>query len=321
MSVTAAAFRRRRPWSQTKVLQIGSKSRRKSVVIRRPVTHHAIQGSNTKAMSTRCFIRPRTAISTVILAAILACWPGAAPTAFAAGVKPNVYEAVLEEQGRAAPEISTDEMKAILAKGGAIVFDARPKDEYAIAHIPGSINLDEMQLGRFTQTYADRNSAIVVYSDGPFCDLAKSKSDELLRLGYLKVSRYQLGLPVWRILGNAAETTLQGFRQIFRAGNAVIVDARSRAEYSAGTMPTAQSIMAGEASKAKQDRRLRYLDPNTRIVVFANSALEARGVAVEISRNAYPNSSYFGGTYQDLKREKFFLERTPSPYFLDGLTR
>jgi len=272
-------------------------------------------------MSTRCFICSRTLNSSVTLAAILACSPGAIPPLFAANARPNVYEAILEEQGRATPEISTDEMKAILSNGSAIVFDARPQNEYAIAHIPGSINLDERQLGRFTQTYADRAAAMVVYSNGPFCDLAKSKSDDLLRLGYAKVSRYQLGLPVWRILGNPAETSLHGFRQIFRAGNAVIVDARPRAEYAAGTMPTAQSILAGEAGKAKQDRRLRYLDPNTRIVVFANSAPVARGVAEEISRNAYPNSSYFGGTYQDLKREKFFLERAPSPYFLDGLTR
>jgi rhodanese-related sulfurtransferase len=257
----------------------------------------------------------------MVFAAIVACWSDVIPPAFALNPRPSVYEATLEEQGRATPEISTDEIKAILAKGSAIVFDARPKDEYAIAHIPGSVNLDERQLGRITQTYTDRTAAMVVYSNGPFCDLARSRSDELVRLGYSKVSRYQLGLPVWRILGNAAETTLQGFRQIFRAGNAVIVDARSRAEYSAGTIPTAQSILAGEANQARQDRRLRYLDPNTRIVVFANSVREARGVAEEISRNAYPNSSYFDGTYQDLKREKFFLERTPSPYFLDGLTR
>ena len=256
-----------------------------------------------------------------MLAAIFACAPGAIRPAFASSAKPNIYEAILEEQGRAAPEISTEEMKAILSKGSAIVFDARPQHEYAIAHIPGSIILDERQLGRFTQNYTDRTAAMVVYSNGPYCDLARSRSDDLVRLGYSKVSRYQLGLPVWRILGNAAETSLQGFRDVFRAGNAVIVDARPRAEYAAGTIPTAQSILAGEAGKAKHDRRLQYLDPNTRIVVFADSAVEARGVAEEISRNAFPNSSYFRGTYQDLKREKFFVERAPSPYFLDGLNR
>ncbi len=260
-------------------------------------------------------------MSTALLAALFACWPAAARAAAASGARPSVYEAVLEEQGRGTPEISTGEMMAVLSTGSAIVFDARPANEYAIAHIPGSINLDEKALGRFTQTYADPAAAMIVYSDGPFCDLARNKADALRRLGYLKVSRYQLGLPLWRMLGNAAETSLQGVREIFRSGNAVIVDARSRAEYAAGTMPTAQSIVAGEAGQAKQDRRLRYLDPNTRIVVFANSAREARGVAEEISRNAFPNSSYFGGTYRELKREQFFVERTPSPQFLDNLSR
>ena len=110
--------------------------------------------------------------------------------------------------------------------------------------------------------------------------------------------------PPWRV-----------FAKSFTRAMPLIVDARTRAEYAVGTIPTAQSILAGEASKAKLDRRLRYLDPNTRIVVFANSAREARGVAEEISRNAYPNSSYFGGTYQQLLREKFFLERKPSASF------
>jgi rhodanese-related sulfurtransferase len=256
-----------------------------------------------------------------VLTAIFACSPGAVLSAPAASVKPNVRDAIFEEQGRATPEVSTNEMNAILAKGSAIVFDARPESEFAMAHIPGSINLDARQMGRVTQNYADRATAMVVYSDGPFCDLARSKAEDLVRLGYSNVRRYQLGLPVWRVLGNAAETSLEGFRAVFRAGNAVIVDARSRTEYAAGTVPTAQSILAGEAGKAKLDHRLRYLDPNTRIVVFANSAREARGVAEETSRNAFPNSSYFGGTYQDLKREKFFLERIPSPYFLDGLSR
>jgi rhodanese-related sulfurtransferase len=263
----------------------------------------------------------RTQILMSALTAMFACWPGAAGSAAASSVRPDIRDAILEQQSQATAEISTNEMNAILAKGSAIVFDARPENEYAIAHIPGSVNLDARQLGRFTQNYTDRTAAMVVYSDGPFCDLARSRAGDLARLGYSNVRRYQLGLPVWRILGNAAETSLAGFRAMFRTGNAVIVDARSRAEYAAGTVPTGQSILAGEAGKAKQDHRLRYLDPNTRILVFANSAREARGVAEELSRNAFPNSSYFGGTYQELKREKFFLERAPSPYFLDGLSR
>ena len=272
-------------------------------------------------MSPRCCICTRISTTTLALGAGFACGPGTALTAAASDTRPSVHEALLEPHARGTPEISTEQMEAILATGSAIVFDARPQEEYEIAHIPGSVNLDERRLGRFTQMYPDASAPMVVYSNGPFCELARSKSEALVRMGYTRVSRYQLGLPLWRLLGNAAETSVQGVRETFLARNAVLVDARPRAEYAAGTIPAAQSILAGEAKQAKQDRRLRYLDPNIRIVVFANSPREARSVATEISRNAYPNSSYFGGSYQDLKREKFFPERKPSPYFLDGLSR
>lgn len=256
------------------------------------------------------------AVALVAICAWLACAP-----AFASKARPSVYEATLEEQDQKTPELATDELKALLAKDGAIVFDARPAEEYAIAHIPGSLLLDEKQLGRFTQSFPDRSIHIVVYSNGAFCEHARLRSEDLLRLGYTRTSRYQLGLPVWRALGNTTETSLPGFRQVARDSNTLIVDARSRAEYAAGTVPGAQAILAGEVSKAEKDRRLRYLDHGARVIVFANDAREARVVADELARNAYSNASYFGGSYAELKRAKFFTERKPSASDLDNLTK
>ena len=123
------------------------------------------------------------------------------------------------------------------------------------------------------------------------------------------MSRYPLGLAVRRALGNTAETTRLGVRRMFSDNSAVLIDARSRAEYAAGTIPAAESILAGEVSKATQDHRLQYYDHNTRIIVFGNSAGEARAVADEIALNAYRNSSFFGGTYRELKRARFSSER------------
>ena len=258
------------------------------------------------------------AVAVVALAMCLACT--CAP-AFASKTRPSVYETTLEEQNQKTPELATDELKALLAKGSAIVFDARTTEEYAIAHIPGSRILDDKQLGRFTQSFPDRNISIVVYSNGPFCDRARLRSEDLLRLGYSRISRYQLGLPVWRALGNIAQTSLQGFRQVARDGNTFIVDARSRAEYAAGTVPGALAVLAGEVRKAEKDRRLRYLDHSARVIVFANNADAARAVAEELAQNAYSNTSYFGGTYAELKRAKFFTERKPSAADLDNLTK
>ena len=96
---------------------------------------------------------------------------------------------------------------------------------------------------------------------------------------------------------------------------------RSRAEYSAGTIPAAESIRAGEVSQATRDHRLGYYDHHTRIVIFGDSAGEARAVAEEIALIGYSNSSFYGGTYQELKRAKFFSDRKPSPSNLDGLSR
>ena len=258
------------------------------------------------------------ALALVAVAAWFAC---AGAPAFASKARPSVHETTLEEQDQKTPELATDELKALLAKGSAIVFDARPTEEYAIAHIPGSLILDEKQLGRFTQSFPDRSINIVVYSNGPYCDLARLRSEDLLRMGYTRVSRYQLGLPVWRALGNTAETSLPGFRQVARDSNTVTVDARSRAEYASGTVPGAQAILAGEVSKAEKDRRLRYLDHSTRVIVFANSAGEARAVADEFARNAYSNASYFNGAYSELKLARFFTERKPSASDLDDLLK
>ncbi len=232
-----------------------------------------------------------------------------------------MFQATLETQSEATPELSTEEFRAFLAGKGGVVLDARPRLEFELAHIPGSISIEETGLLRVVQALPTPATAIVIYSDGPFSDRARLRAKELLGLGYANVSRYQLGLAVWRALGNTAETSLEGFRRIFHGSTAVFVDARSRAEYAAGTIPAAETVLHGEVGSARNDHRLQYIDHATRIVVFGNSAVEARTVAEEIARNAYPNSSFFNGTYQELKRAKFFSERKPSASNLDSLTR
>ena len=70
-----------------------------------------------------------TVLVTVVLALV------AAGAAGAQG--PNVYQTTLEEANQKTPEVSTDELKRILANGSAVVLDTRPHLEYAMSHIPG----------------------------------------------------------------------------------------------------------------------------------------------------------------------------------------
>jgi rhodanese-related sulfurtransferase len=80
----------------------------------------------------------------------------------------------------------------------------------------------------------------------------------------------------------------------------VYVDARSSEAFARGSLPRAVNIRKGEAETANEDGRLPHKDKGTRVIVFGETAEEARAVAQEIAHKAYWNSSYFGGTYRDL---------------------
>lgn len=215
----------------------------------------------------------------------------------------NVYETTLEEPNQRTAEVSTEELKKILANKTEPVLDVRSATEYAIAHIPGSINVYEREIEHVVQLLPDKTARFVLYCNGPFCAKSKRLSEQLVKLGYKNVRRYQLGLPVWRALGNTAQTDLEGFRYVMaKDKTAVFVDARSLHEFQKDTIPGASNLHVGEAEKANEDGRLPYRDKGTRVIVFANSLEEARAVAEEIARKAYWNSSYFGGSFENLKR-------------------
>ena len=58
-----------------------------------------------------------------------------------ARLRPSVYQTTLEEPNQVTPEITTEELVAILAAKSEPVFDVRSAKEYAIGHIPGTINV------------------------------------------------------------------------------------------------------------------------------------------------------------------------------------
>ena len=128
----------------------------------------------------------------------------------------SIQHATLLESDQKTPEISTDELRTILAKKSATVFDARPYNGYAVSHIPGAVNVsakpgtsislyisDIVEVGRVVGD--NKVAPIVLSCDGPFCGKSKRLADELLAAGFTQVRRYQLGIPVWRALGGVAQ--------------------------------------------------------------------------------------------------------------------
>jgi rhodanese-related sulfurtransferase len=227
---------------------------------------------------------------------------------------PNIFQTSLLETGQPGTEITTERLQQILAAGSPPVLDVRFPQEYAISHIPGAINIPPTsntdvttEVAEITSRYPDPHTELVLTCNGPFCGKSKRVAAALIAkpYNYDHLFRYQLGLPVWRALGNTVQTDLEGFAYIFNNDrNAVFVDARPPQDFFVDTIACAVNIQPGEATAANDDGRLPLLDKGTRVVVFADDPQLAKKVAAEIAKKAYWSSSYFGGTFDDLRNSR-----------------
>lgn len=235
---------------------------------------------------------------------------------------PNIQQATLGEVNQRTAEVSTEDLRTLLAQGTVTVLDTRPFQEYAISHIPGARNVapkpgvsmsmyvsDVAEIGRLVG--GDRTAPLVLYCNGPFCGKSKRLADDLLAAGFTSIRRYQLGIPVWRALGGVCEIELEGLRHVLADDRtAVLVDAREAEDFRTGTLPGARNIPrslvlegkdVGEIRVAKDDGRLPMQDHNTRIVVLAADPGTARHVAEAIAREAFHNVTYFAGTLNEAR--------------------
>ena len=200
----------------------------------------------------------------------------------------------------------------------AAVLDTRPHAEFAMGHIPGALNVSAkpgMPASMYVSDVAEigrvlggrRDTAIVLYCNGPFCGKSKRLADELLADGYTKVRRYQLGIPVWRALGGVAQIEDDGLRRVIgHDETAVFIDTRDSSVFAAGSAAGARNIPrrgvlegkdVGEVKRAKDDGRLPMNDHNTRIVVLGTDGREARYVAEALTREAFHNVAFYDGTF------------------------
>src|SRR5438270_3804620 len=232
----------------------------------------------------------------------------------------NVYQATLGESGQRTVEVSTEQLRGILADMSTVVLDARPLREYAISHIPGAMNVaakpgvpmsayvsDVAEVGRLLE--GKKQTPLVLYCNGPYCGKSKRLSEELLAAGYTNVRRYQLGIPVWRALGGVTQIEAEALGRLRRDDRtAVFIDVRPSDDFQRASLSGAKNVPralvlqgkdVGELKKAKDDARLPNEDHNTRIVVFGDSGADARFVAEQIAREAFHNVAFFGGTWKD----------------------
>jgi rhodanese-related sulfurtransferase len=234
----------------------------------------------------------------------------------------DISTATLAEPGAKTPEISTQELREILTNRSATVLDSRPRAEYAVSHIPGAVNVaakpgipmsayvsDVAEVGRLVQNRKD--APLVLYCNGPHCGKSKRLAEELLAAGYTSVRRYQLGIPVWRALGGVTQIEADALARIARDDRtAAFIDVRGADEFARGSLAGARNVPralvlaakdVGELKKAKDDGRLPTTDHNTRIVVFGESAEDARFVGEAVAREAFHNVAFFAGNWREMQ--------------------
>lgn len=92
--------------------------------------------------------------------------------------------------------VSRRELRQRMKDGTVTVVDVRPKEEFAMGHVPGAINIPPGELNR---RLADlpRSKEVVAYCRGPYCVFAFEAVAALRKAGY-KARRLEDGMPHWR---------------------------------------------------------------------------------------------------------------------------
>jgi rhodanese-related sulfurtransferase len=222
----------------------------------------------------------------------------------------DVLHAILGETGARTAEVSTAELRRILADGSSVVLDSRKRAEYVAGHIAGAKTLNlpgdaspSDQVAAVAQlTGGDKGKPLVLYCNGPHCQASRQLSEQLLAAGFTNVRRYQLGIPMWRTLSGPVEIELEGILRVYKIDQtAVLLDARSAEDFGETSLPATHNVPADRlATDGLKKAPMPNTDFNTRIIAFGRDFAQARALADAIGRTPYQNVSYFPGTYDAL---------------------
>jgi rhodanese-related sulfurtransferase len=222
----------------------------------------------------------------------------------------DVSQATLGETGQKTGEVSTEDLRRILAEGSAVVLDSRKHAEYVAGHIAGAKNVSlpaDAPPSEFAAAVAqlvggDKSKPLVLYCNGPHCQASRQLADQLLAAGFTDVHRYQLGIPMWRTLSGPVEIELEGILRVYKIDQtAVFLDARSAEDFAQGSLAATHNVPADRlATDGLKKAPMPNSDFNTRVVVFGRDVGQARALADAIGRTPYQNVSYFPGAYDAL---------------------
>ena len=222
----------------------------------------------------------------------------------------TILQATIGEPDQKTAEVSTADVRRILADGSAILLDTRKRAEYVAGHIAGAQNVAPPASAPASEYVAaveklvggDKGKALVLYCNGPNCQASKQLSEQLLGAGFTNVRRYQLGLPMWRTLSGPVEIELEGVLRVYKVDQtAVFFDGRSADEFAKKSLPGTHNVPADKVkAEGLRGAPTPSNDFNTRIVLFGRDGTQARVLADALGKTAMQNVSYFPGMFEEL---------------------
>jgi len=105
------------------------------------------------------------------------------------------------------PVVGAEHVKAwIDGKRRMTLVDSRTPEEYAQAHLPGSISIPaDRTLAEAGRLPRDKGQLVVFYCRGMGCTLSHASAAAAARLGHTYLLIYQAGMPDWLLQGYPVE--------------------------------------------------------------------------------------------------------------------
>ncbi len=102
----------------------------------------------------------------------------------------------------------TEDVRALIAEGAALLFDARPVKDYDTGRLPGALPFPDTRRVEYYPEYADlltESQRVVVYCSGKTCDESLQLAFFLRSHGHTNLVLYVGGFSAWQEAGGEIE--------------------------------------------------------------------------------------------------------------------